>query len=170
MLYNSTDFDVTSANHTGPLPTDIGHRVFLEGQRRFVLAGIPLFAATRITAGSGRPRDALGDGGDGIVYLIGRGGAGRGPIQMQANFRLGASFHGADITLDVFNVFDRRDATNTDRIYAGGAIHPIDGGTYEDLVFLKTDSGAAATRRTAYDVGTAFQPPVSVVLGIRRAF
>ena len=116
------------------------------------------------------PRDALGDSGDGIIYLIGRGGAGRGPVQMQTNVRLGATLRGTDITLDVFNVFDRRDATNTDRIYAGGAIHPIEGGGYDDLVFLKTESGTPAVRRTAYDVGTAFQAPVSIVLGIRRPF
>ena len=107
---------------------------------------------------------------DGLIYLIGRGEAGRGPLTTQANVRLAASWRHFDLTLDLFNLFDRRDATNIDQIYAGGAIAPIEGGTPEDLIFLKTASGTPAIRRTAYQVGTAFQSPFSAVLGVHRAF
>jgi len=170
VLYNSTDFDVTAVNQNGVLPTDAGHRVFFEGQRRGRLGAVELAVATRFTVVSGRPRDALGDSSDGLIYLIGRGEAGRGPLTTQANVRLAASWRHFDLTLDLFNLFDRRDATNIDQIYAGGAIAPIEGGTPEDLIFLKTASGTPAIRRTAYQVGTAFQSPFSAVLGVHRAF
>jgi hypothetical protein len=170
VLYNSTDFDLTSINQFGPLPTDLGHRVYVEGERSGRLGVVAVRAATRITAASGRPRDALADTADGIEYIIQRGAAGRSPVQTQVNLRLGATWRGTDFTLDLFDLFDRRDATNLDSIYTGGNLHPIEGGTYEDLIFLRNDAGAPATRRTAYNVGTAFQGPFSAVLGVRRAF
>jgi hypothetical protein len=169
-LYNSPDFDVISTNQLGPLPTELGHHVYIEGQRNGHIAGIAVAVATRFTLASGRPRDALGDSDIGIIYLIPRGEAGNGPMTTQANVRLAATWHHVDITLDVINVFDHRDTTALDQVYAGGSIHPIDGGSLEDLVFLKTENGDPAPRRTAYNAGTAFQPPFAAVLGIHEAF
>jgi len=169
-LYNSPDFDVVSVNQNGVLPTDAGSRLYFEAQRRGHLGPVALGVSTRFTAASGRPRDALANGAEGLIYLIDRGSNGRGPLQTQANLRLAATYRGFDLTLDLFNLFDRRDETNVDTIYTAGTIHPIQGGTPEDLVFLRTEDDHLALRRTAYLTGTAFQSPFSAFLGIHRSF
>ena len=126
--------------------------------------------APRFTVATGRPRDALGDGDAGLVYLIERGAYGRAPLQTEVNLRIAASYRQLEITLDLFNLFDRRDATNVDAVYATGALRPIDGGKPEDLVFLRTDDGAAIQRRPAFQTGTAFQAPFAAILGLHRSF
>jgi hypothetical protein len=138
--------------------------------RRGRLGPVGVAIATRLTVASGRPRDVLGDSLDGVVYLLPRGEAGTNPLVTQANVRLAATWHGVDITLDLFNVFDRRTATSTDDIYASGAVHPIDQGTLADLVFLRSETGTIPTRRSAYETPTGYQAPLSAVLGIHRAF
>jgi hypothetical protein len=171
ILYASTDFQVQPLNLVGPLPTDLGHRLYFEASRRGRVGDVGLAIATRFTVASGRPRDVLGEGDSGLIYLIPRGMAGRGPMQSQANIRLAASWRGFDLTLDLINLFDRRTATNVDPVYAGPAsIVPIQGGCYGDLVFLRDVDGAAPTRRTTYDLASAFQSPFSAVLGLHRAF
>jgi hypothetical protein len=170
VLYNSTDFDVTSSNQFGHLPIDPGQRLYFEAQRHGTVGDVTLGVSTRLTVASGRPRDALGDSSDGIIYLIQRGSAGNGPLQTQANIRFAARWRATDFTLDLINAFDRRDATNVDSIYSGGSLHPIEGGDATDLVFLKTDAGDPAVRRSAYNVGTQFQVPFAAVLGVRRSF
>jgi TonB dependent receptor len=173
-LYNSPDFDVTSVNQNGLLPTDMGSRLYFEAQRRGTIGPVDMSVSTRFTVASGRPRDAMGDGDDGLVYLIDRGEYARGPLQTQANVRVAATYAKFSITLDLFNLFDRRDATNINTVYAGGSIRPIEGGTSEDLVFLRTDDGDSpgrpATRSQTYGQGTAFQAPFSAVLGVHRSF
>ena len=89
--------------------------------------------------------------------------------------RLAARFRKFDVTLDLFNLFDRRDETNTDPVYSGGAIHPIEGGRSEDLVFLRSEdpdsqTSFASQRSPGFQTGTAFQAPFSAVLGIHRSF
>ena len=174
-LFNTPDFDVTSVNQNGLLPTDLGQRLYFEALRRGHLGEVELYVATRFTVAAGRPRDALGNSSDGLVYLIDRGEYGRSPLQTQANVRLAARFHKLDVTLDLFNLFDRRDETNTDPVYSGGAIHPIEGGRSEDLVFLRSEdpdsqTSFASQRSPGFQTGTAFQPPFSAVLGIHRSF
>lgn len=172
VLYAGSDFDTTSVNQLGRLPTDIGHRTYIEAERGGRVGSARLAVAARLTAGSGRPRSVIGESFDGDIYLIPRGSAGRGPAVTQANIRISALWQGFDITLDLFNVFDRRDALTLDERYARGSIQPIDGGTLSDLVFLKTEDGRNAVRRTppSYALGTSFQSPFSAVLGVHRAF
>lgn len=169
-LYEGTDWDIESANYVGRLPTDPGHRAFVEGLRRGRVGPVELAVSTRLTVGSGRPRNVLGDSDLGIVYLLPRGSAGRGPAISQANVRLLARWRGFDLTLDVFNVFDRQTATNLDEIYAGSTVRPIRGGTEADLVFLKTETGGDPVRRSGYRLPFAFQAPIAGTLGIHRAF
>jgi len=169
-LYNTTDFDVLSINQNGLLPTDMGQRLYFEAQRHQRIGQVDMSVATRFTVAAGRPRDALGDGDAGLIYLIDRGSYGRSPLQTQVNLRVAASYRHFDITLDLFNLFDRRDATNVDSVYSSGSLMPIDGGKPEDLVFLRTDEGNVAQRRPAFQTGTAFQAPFSAVLGLHRSF
>ena len=48
-------------------------------------------------------------------------------------------------------------ATNIDEVYTGGTIRPIEHGTLDDLVFLKTETGAEVRRNPSFGVATAFQ-------------
>ena len=171
-LYNGTDFDgaSVSGNEIGKLPTDVGHRVFIEADRRGTAFGIAFDVATRLTLASGRPRNALADTELGVLHLIPRGSAGRGPMLAQANLRLAAHWRGFDILLDVFNAFDRSQSTAVDEVYGELLLRPIEGGAYEDLVFLKDTNGAPAERRTAYGLPLAFQGPISASLGVRHQF
>lgn len=170
VLYNSGDFDARAVNQLGALPSDPGHRFYLEGVRTGQIGAVGLAIATRFTVGSGAPRDALGETADGVVYLIGRGSAGRGPLTTQANVRLAAQWRGFELALDVFNLFNRREATKLDPVYATGTIRPIEGGSTEDLVFLTTDAGQPAPRRPAYRTGTEFHSPIAAVLTLHHSF
>jgi hypothetical protein len=168
-FFASSDFDTSPVNMVGHLPSELGHRLYIEAERRGRIGPVEVGAATRLTLASGRPRDALSDVDSGFLYLIPRGAAGYGPMLSQANVRLAASWRGFDLTLDLINVFDHRDPTNVDTIYAGGTLQPIGGGSYEDLVFLRNEFGTLVNRRTTYDLGTGFQAPFSAVLGVHRA-
>jgi hypothetical protein len=169
-LLAGSDWDFNASSLYGPLPTDIGARVFIEAERSARLGTVDLTVATRLTAASGRPRNVLANGVDGIVELLPRGSAGRNPVITQANLRLAVRWRGVDITLDVFNLFDRRTVTSLDEIYSDDAVRPIEGGSATDLVFLKSESGAAAHRRTAFQLPLVYQLPLSATLGVHKAF
>lgn len=166
----STDFEFVTQNLVGALPTDPGHRTYIEGERSGRVGPVKLTVALRLSLASGRPRSALGDSDDGIIYLVPRGSLGRGPLLTQTNARVAATWHGVDVLLDVFNAFDHRDATTLDEVYAAGSIHPIVGGSASDLVFLRTETGTLAARSPGFLVPTGYQSPVSVVLGVRTRF
>ncbi len=176
ILYNGDAFDgtgdaaLTSGNEMGRLPTDVGQRVFVEADRRGRLGPVALELSTRLTVASGRPRSAFADTDLGVISLVPRGSIGRGPMLSQANVRLAARWEGFDVTLDVFNAFDRAQSTSVDELYASALVRPIEGGTYEDLVFLKDTDGHDVGRRTAFGLPLAFQGPVSAVLGVHRSF
>ncbi|HEY0476263.1 MAG TPA: TonB-dependent receptor [Kofleriaceae bacterium] len=169
-LLAGSDWDAGATNLSGPLPTDLGGRMFVEAERHGTLGEVGVTVATRLTAASGRPRNVLANGLDGTVELLPRGSAGRNPVITQANLRIAARWRGFDATLDVFNLFDRRTVTNLDEVYTDDPVRPIAGGSTSDLVLLKTETGAAATRRTAFQLPTAYQAPLSVSLGIHKAF
>jgi len=171
VLYAGSDYDATSVNLLGRLPTDMGHRTYVEAERRGKLGSVPVSIAMRLTAGSGRPRSAIADSSDtGVIYLIPRGSAGRGPMLTQANIRMGARWHGLDLTLDVFNLFNRREAVAVNDVYTQAAVRPIDRGSREDLVWLKTETGLETVRSTSYAHALSYQSPLSVLLGIRQTF
>jgi outer membrane receptor protein involved in Fe transport len=88
----------------------------------------------------------------------------------QVNLRVAARWRGIDVTLDVFNLFDQRAPTNLDEVYTRDAVRPIAGGSASDLVFLRSDSGDPAIRRTAFQLPIAYQSPLSVTLGVHKAF
>lgn len=176
VLYNGDAFDgigdaaLASRNEIGRLPTDAGHRVFVEADRRGKLGPVGISVAARLTVASARPRSAFADTDVGVLAIIPRGSIPRSALLSQANVRLAASWRGFDLTLDVFNAFDRRETASTDEVYTQSFVRPIEGGTYQDLVFLKDVDGADIGRRTGFGLPVAFQSPVSAVLGIHRAF
>lgn len=176
ILYNGDAFDGvgdgarTSSNEIGRLPTDVGHRVFVEADRRGTVGPVALSVAARLTLGSARPRSAFADTDVGLLSIIPRGSIERSTMLSQANVRVAARWQGFDLTLDVFNAFDRDQATGADELYTDAFVRPIEGGSYEDLVFLKNVDGQDIGRRTSFGLPVAFQSPVSAVLGIHRAF
>ena len=167
-LLQGPDWDAGAANLDGALPTDAGGQAFFEAERRTMLGELGLAVATRLAVASGRPRNALGLSPGGIIELLPRGALGRGPVIAQANVRLAARWRGTTVTLDVFNVFDRREVTQVDELYSDDLVQPRAGGT--DLASLKTVTGQDAVRRAGFERPTAFQPPLSVTLGVHRAF
>jgi len=169
-LLQGPDWDFGATNLYGPLPTDPGGRAFVEAERRGTLGTVGLAASTRLLVGSGRPRNVLADGSNGIIELLPRGAAGRNPVVGQVNLRLAAQWRGFTATLDVFNAFDRQDITNLDEVFSGDEVRPISGGSYEDLVFLKNDAGKPATRRTGFQLPTTYQTPLSISLGVHKVF
>jgi hypothetical protein len=169
-LLQSPDWDSDATNLDGRLPGDPGGRVFVEAEHQGTLGPVAFAVATRLTVGSGRPRNVLANGLDGIVELLPRGSAGRAPLISQANLRLAARWRGVTMTLDVFNLFDRRDVTNLDEVYTDDTVSPISGGSASDLVFLKDAAGHPAQRRAGFQLPTAFQDPLSVSLGVHKAF
>jgi hypothetical protein len=169
-LLQGPDWNFDATNLGGRLPSDPGARAFVEGEHRGTLGPVAFAVATRFTVGSGRPRNVLASGVDGIVELLPRGSAGRDPVISQANLRLAATWRGLTATLDIFNVFDRRDVTSEDEVYTEDTVRPISGGSASDLVFLKNDAGRPAQRRAGYRLPTAFQDPLSASLGVHKAF
>ena len=164
-LYASSDFDFNAINQLGVLPTDLGNRAYIEAERRGQLGPIEVGFATRLTVQSGLPRDVLANNDGEIEYLLPRGSGGRLPMQSLANVRLSATWHGVELTLDVFDLFDRRHATAVDPVYSNDFVDPIDGGTMSDLVYLRNELGSPATRSPSYGLPTAFASPFAVVLG-----
>lgn len=167
---DTPDFDRSTSNLDGPLATQIGGQAFVEAERRGAFGDVAVAIATRLAVASGRVRDVQADGVTGDVELLPRGAGEASALVAQANARLSASWHGYTATLDVMNVFDRRTVTGTDELYTVDGVRPIEGGAAADLVFLKTDAGRNATRRTAYQLPVAYQPPLSVTLGLHKTF
>lgn len=178
ILYAGTDWDLDATNLYGRLPTDPGHRVAVEGERRGRVGSVELAVATRLTVASGRPRNILADSDLGVVQLLPRGSGGRMPTLSQANVRVAARWRRVDFTLDLFNVFDRQEPVTAGELYTDGTV-PIVGGTLQDLVFAKTEvcsgetgacQAAPVARRSSFGLPTSFQNPLSVVLGVHHAF
>ncbi len=170
VLYGGSDYDVTAANQLGFLPTDAGHRVYIEAQTHGSAGSVRLAFSTRLTAASGLPRDVLGNGGYGVVELLPRGSDGRGPTIAQANIRLMATWRRFELSLDVFNVFDRRDPTAVGSIYTNQSLLPISGGEMADLVFAHDVNGHPLQLDTYYRLPTSFQSPFGAMLGLHRRF
>lgn len=166
---NGTDWDSGSTNLQGTLPTDIGVRAFMEIERHGTLGPVAFAAATRFTVASGTPRSVLGDG-DGVVDLLPQGDAGRNPMVSQVDLRLAARWGRFDLTLEVFNLLNRRDPTQVDDLYTDDPVRPIDHGTASDLAFLKAADGQPAHRRTSFQLPIAYQAPISASLGIHTTF
>jgi hypothetical protein len=171
-LYDGEEFDnpFFTGTDIGRLPTSVGQRVYVEAARRGKVGPVTLHAGTRFTLATGRPRSAFASTDVGYFSVLERGSLGNSPLVTQANVRLGASWRGFDMTLDLFNLFDRDVGTGIDELYTESFVRPIQGGSVEDLVFLKSPSGQPATRRLGYGMPFAFQAPLSAMLGIRRAF
>lgn len=167
-LYFSSLFDGGDAiNATGPLPGDQPHRFFAELAARGHLAGFAVDGGLRAIAASGRPRSLRTAAGV-QDFLIPRGDGGRLPAVTQANLHLAARRGRVALTLDVFNLFDRRGVTAIDEVYAAGGATPIVGGELSDLPFARRDgdAGEPLPVNPRYGHATRYQSPALAVLGV----
>lgn len=161
----SSQFDLIEllANRIGPLPQDRPHYIKVDGYYTFDFKRKgQLTVGIRLRALSGTPIDTLGShylyGAD-ESFLLPRGELGR------TDFEHGLDLHAGwgkslrkgltlEVFFDVFNVYNRQGTAAVDETYAppvrlaglgtsgnAGALqnaNPVSGGTYEDLIWVKT--------------------------------
>ncbi|MBA3391946.1 MAG: TonB-dependent receptor [Deltaproteobacteria bacterium] len=156
----STQYDLIEllANRIGPLPQDRPHYIKLDGyythdfRRHGALTG-----GVRFRALSGQPRNALGPHyfyGDDQSFLLPRGTIGRAQFEHGLDIHLGYSRPlprnmRVEVFLDLYNIYDNQGVAAVDNTYApafrlGGSqqsANPVSGGTYEDLIWVKTING-----------------------------
>lgn len=154
----SSQFDLIEllANHYGPLPTDRPHYIKLDGYYTFDLQKYgDLTVGIRFRALSGVPQNALGGHylyGPDESFLLPRGELGRGDFDHGLDLQIG---YGKRLNKNmrieafakIFNVYNRQGTFQVDNTYApffrvNTAIqqnaNPVSGGTYEDLLWVKT--------------------------------
>jgi hypothetical protein len=166
ILYAGRDFDGAVANLFGGLPNDPGHRLYMELSRRWQVAGTPVTLGARAVVSSGRLQSIAAQTSDGWAFLLPRGDAGRAPMQTVVNIKAATQVSGMQLSLEVFNLFDRRSVVTTDEIYTRSSVLPIDGGRRSDLLFLRTENGDVIRKESGYGLATSFQSPVFVLLGL----
>jgi hypothetical protein len=171
LQFSSSDFDEILANTSGRLPSDLGHRFYVDLAKERRIGHIVVEVATRFTLSSGRTRSVIGESAlYGPVYLLPRGSAERYPMLSTTDLRLAARWGRTAISLQALNLFNRQEVTGADEAYAQGLLTPIDGGDATDLPFLKTATGVPVRRSLSYGTPITYHPPLSLVLGVESQF
>ncbi len=158
----SSQYDLIEllANRIGPLATDRPHYIKLDGYYNwdFKKAG-DMTVGIRFRALSGTPENALAahySYGPGESFLLPRGQLGRTEFDHGLDVHLGygktlGKGMKLEILLDAYNVYNRQGTAGVDDVFApqfslstggvGGVeqnANPVSGGTYEDLIWVKT--------------------------------
>ena len=159
----SSQYDLIEllANRIGPLPQDRPHYIKLDGYYTFDFkkAG-DLTIGARLRALSGVPINALGAHylyGGAESFLLPRGQLGRTDFEhgLDMHFGYAKALNNKmklEFFVDLFNIYNRQGSAGVDDVYApqnkltapnasGGTLqnaNPVSGGTYEDLIFVKT--------------------------------
>ncbi len=165
----SSQYDLIEllGNRIGPLQTDRPHYIKLDGYYTFDLkkAG-SLTTGIRFRALSGTPTNALAAHylyGSDEAYLLPRGQLGRTDFEHGLDIHVGygrkIGNKGMELELffDIYNSYNRQGTAGVDNTYApqfslsGGGVGgteqnatPVSGGTYEDLIWVKTISGSGS--------------------------
>jgi outer membrane receptor protein involved in Fe transport len=159
----SSQYDLIEllANRIGPLQTDRPHYIKLDGYYTFDFKKQgALTVGARLRALSGTPTNALAGHylyGPDESFLLPRGQLGRTDFEhgLDMHFGYGKQLnknYKLEVFLDFFNIYNRQGQAAVDSTYApqvklsgpgggGGTFqnaNPISGGTYEDLIFVKT--------------------------------
>jgi outer membrane receptor protein involved in Fe transport len=159
----SSQYDLIEllANRIGPLNTDRPHYIKLDGYYTFDFKkNGALTVGTRLRALSGIPTNALAAHylyGANESFLLPRGQLGRTDFEHGLDVHLGygrqlSKNYKLEVFLDLFNMYNRQGQAGIDDNYAptfrlsepGGAggtrqaANPVSGGTYEDLMWVKT--------------------------------
>ncbi|HWU90503.1 MAG TPA: TonB-dependent receptor [Kofleriaceae bacterium] len=159
----SSQYDLIEllANRIGPLPYDRPHYIKLDGYYTFPLQKQgDLTVGARLRALSGIPMNALAAHylyGPNESFLLPRGELGRTDFEHGLDMHVGYERSlnkrmKMELYVDLYNVYDRQGMSGVDDNYApafkltgpnassGTAqnANPVSGGTYEDLIFVKT--------------------------------
>jgi hypothetical protein len=160
----SSQYDLIEllANRIGPLNTDRPHYIKLDGYYTFDLKKRgALTTGVRLRALSGIPTNALAGHylyGPDESFLLPRGQLGRADFEHGLDVHLGYAKqlnknYKLEFFVDLFNLYNRQGQAAIDDRYApyfklsgpnmvGGGTqqnaNPVSGGTYEDLIFVKT--------------------------------
>jgi len=173
----SSQYDLIEllANRIGPLNTDRPHYIKVDGYYTFDFKKSgALTVGTRLRALSGIPTNALGGHylyGGNESFLLPRGQLGRTDFEHGLDMHFGFARqlnknYRVEVFLDVFNIYNRQGQANLDNNYApffklsgpggGGGTqqnaNPVSGGTYDDLIFVKTVDNNGA--ETSIPIGT----------------
>jgi hypothetical protein len=196
----SSQYDLIEllANRIGPLPLDRPHYIKLDGYYRmdFKKAGL-MTVGVRFRALSGTPTNALAAHylyGSDEAFLLPRGQLGRTDFEHGLDLRFiygrrigkGMELEGF---LDVVNIYNRQGQARIDATYApqyslsaggsGGDLqnaNPVSGGTYEDLIWVKTidrfgtESPQPIGRNPNFRNTTGRYAPAYARLGMRLMF
>lgn len=129
---------------------------------------------------SGAPLNVLGAHplyGNGQIFILPRGAAGRLPWTHSVDMRVGVGYpvgNGmlATVGLDVFNLFNFQEAIAADQSYTLDDVLPIIGGSLGDLpnLRLRSSEDAAVLLNPNYRRATAFQAPRSFRLSAKVSF
>lgn len=188
---SNAEFDLASLliNRDGPLPGDSTHEIKVFGAKSFNLpGGMALDLGLSLRSRSGAPTDFWGAHyiyGTDETFILPRGSGERLPWVHNVDAHLGYSFKLAKdseliITMDVFNLFNFQQITETDQRYTFALVNPCEGGTVDDL----RPSGGGATCVTTLDgeplkpeavnpnfgKPTKYQPPRQLRFGARVTF
>ncbi len=191
----SSQYDLIEllANRTGPLFQDKPHYIKLDGYYTFDFekAG-ELTVGVRLRALSGTPQNALAGHylyGAGESFLLPRGQLGRTPFDHTLGVHVGykkklAGSTTLEVYTDLFNIYNRQATAGVDDVYAprnklNGTVqnaNPVSGGTYEDLIWVKTINNQGGETQTPIGRNPNFrntnarQAPGYVQLGVRLTF
>ena len=196
----SSQYDLIEllANRIGPLPQDRPHYIKLDGYYNWDLkkAG-DVTVGIRFRALSGTPENALAAHylyGGGESFLLPRGQLGRSEFDHGLDIHLGYGRNlgkgmKLELLVDAYNVYNRQGTAGIDDVYApqfsiatGGVggnqqnANPVSGGTYEDLIWVKTideDGNEQATpigRNPNFHNTTVRYAPMYLRLGARLTF
>ena len=191
----SSQYDLIEllANHYGPLPQDRPHYIKLDGYYTFDFGKKgTLTTGIRLRAESGIPENALGShylyGAD-ESFLLPRGELGRTDFEHGLDIHIGYGKNlnknmNLEVFFDIYNVYDRQGTFYVDNTYAepfklNGSLqnaNPVSGGTYQDLIWVKTLTRTAT--RPASRIGrnpnfhntTARYAPAYGRIGVRLTF
>ena len=163
------------SNSYGPLPADRPHYFKLDGYGRLPFKRGEVLLGGRVRALSGQPVSYLGyHNGYGFdeVFVLPRGSAGRleptWSCGLRAGYRLPLPNRGSlELFTDIFN----QHVASVHDTYTTDPVRPIDGGTEEDLIFLKADESGEPAGRTYYfgEPASRYQP-LAARFGLRVTF
>ncbi|MBA3396288.1 MAG: TonB-dependent receptor [Deltaproteobacteria bacterium] len=156
----SSQYDLIEllGNRVGPLPQDRPHYIKLDGYYTFDFKKKgALTVGARARALSGIPTNALAGhylyGGD-ESFLLPRGQLGRTDFEHGLDMHFGYGYDigrgmNLEVFFDIYNIYNRQGTFNVDNTYAprvtnDGDIqnaNPVSGGTYEDLIWVKSIDG-----------------------------
>jgi outer membrane receptor protein involved in Fe transport len=197
----SSQYDLIEllSNRLGPLPQDRPHYIKLDGYYTFDLkkAG-QATVGIRLRALSGTPQNALAGHylyGPDESFLLPRGQLGRTDFEHGLDIHLGYAKelrkgYTLEVFADLYNIYNRQGEASTDDTYApqfklsapnantGSEqnANPVSGGTYEDLIWVKTidskgnETGVPIGKNPNFGNTIGRYAPANARLGVRLSF